>query len=83
MGDAAQRVLERVRATIAKYRMLADGEAVVAAVSGGPDSMCLLHVLVALGHRIHVAHFDHRTRGRGSAEDAEFTREATARLGLP
>ncbi len=83
MGDAAQQLLDRVRATIAKYRMLAPGETVLAAVSGGPDSMCLLHVLADLGYRIHVAHFDHQTRGRRSAEDAEFTQGVAKRLGFP
>ena len=83
MGDAAQQLLDRVRATIAKYRMLADGEIVLAAVSGGPDSVCLLHVLAELGYRLHTAHFDHQTRGRRSAEDADFTRDAAQRLGAP
>jgi tRNA(Ile)-lysidine synthase len=83
VGDAAQQLLDRVRATIAKYRMLAPGETVLAAVSGGPDSTCLLHVLADLGYRLHVAHFDHRTRGRRSAEDAEFTQGVAERLGFP
>ncbi|NUM54239.1 MAG: tRNA lysidine(34) synthetase TilS [Candidatus Hydrogenedentes bacterium] len=83
MGDAAQQVLDRVRATIAKHHMLAPGETVLAAVSGGPDSMCLLHVLVELGYRVHVAHFDHQTRGRRSAEDAEFARDVAISFGVP
>lgn len=83
MGDDAQQLLDRVRATIAKYHMLAPGEGVLAAVSGGPDSMCLLHVLVELGYRVHVAHFDHQTRGRQSADDADFTRSVAKTMGLP
>jgi len=83
VGDAAQHLLERAGRTIATYRMLAPGEAVLVAVSGGPDSMCLLHVLVDLGYRVHVAHFDHQTRNGQSAEDASFVREAAAALGLP
>ena len=83
MGDAAKQVLGRARTTIAQYRMLAPGEAVLVAVSGGPDSMCLLHVLAELGYRVHIAHFDHCTRGRRSAEDAEFVRDAAAQFGVP
>lgn len=83
MGDAAQQVLDRVRATVAKYHMLAPGETVLAAVSGGPDSMALLDALSELGYRVHVAHFDHQTRGRHSAEDADFVRGAVERAGVP
>lgn len=83
MGDAAQQLLDRVRATIGKHHMLASGETVLVAVSGGPDSICLLHVLWELGYRIHVAHFDHQTRGRRSAEDADFTRDAAVSFGAP
>ena len=83
MGDAAQQLLDRVRATIAKYAMLAPGGTVLAAVSGGPDSMALLAALIELDYTVHVAHFDHQTRGRNSAEDAEFVREVAERVGLP
>ncbi|MCC6798126.1 MAG: tRNA lysidine(34) synthetase TilS [Candidatus Hydrogenedentes bacterium] len=83
MGDAAQQLLHRVRATIAKYHMLAPGETVLAAVSGGPDSICLLHALAELGYHLHIAHFDHQTRGHKSAEDAEFVRDVAVRFGSP
>jgi len=38
-------VLRKVRQTIDRYELLAPGETVVVGVSGGPDSLCLLHVL--------------------------------------
>ena len=47
MGERTQELLDRVRRTIDTYHMLATGETVLVAVSGGPDSMCLLDVLVA------------------------------------
>lgn len=54
------------------------------AVSGGRDSVALLHGLVALGHKkLAVAHLDHRLRGRASAADARFAEKLAARLGLP
>lgn len=66
--------------------MLKGGETVLVAVSGGPDSMCLLHSLAhlrsALDIDLHVAHYDHRLRP-GSAADASYVARAAARLGLP
>ena len=59
---AAQfQILERVRATIARYKMLQEGDAVVVALSGGPDSTCLLDVLERsrMDLEISVAHVDH------------------------
>ena len=69
-------VLERVRKTITRYNMLPRGSRVAVAVSGGPDSACLLHVLLelapALGVSLSVAHLNHRLRGAESDEDERF-----------
>jgi tRNA(Ile)-lysidine synthase len=66
--------------------MLAGGERVVVAVSGGADSVALLRVLATLAPRLHltlsVTHVDHRLRP-GSAADADFVRRLGARLGVP
>lgn len=75
-----------VRSTIVRRSLLKGGETVVVAVSGGPDSLALLHGLARLASgfdlRLHVAHFDHRLRG-GSAADAAFVGRVAATLGLP
>lgn len=63
--------------------MLHPGEAVLVAVSGGVDSMCLLHVLIDLQYRVEIAHFDHQTRDGRSAEDAAFVRDVAQALGVP
>ena len=59
---------------------------VVVAVSGGPDSTALLHLLYGLrgelGLDLHAAHFDHRLRVE-SADDADFVRKTAAELGIP
>lgn len=87
MADArsVRDFLAGVRGTITRRRMLKGGETVVVAVSGGPDSLALLHALVRLARPLdldlHVAHFDHRLRS-GSAADAAFVGRAAARLGL-
>src|SRR5512144_2042856 len=54
----------------------------VVGVSGGPDSLCLLHLLHALGLEITVAHLDHQLRP-DSAEDAAAVEAVAKELRLP
>ncbi len=71
---------ERVRQTIEQYQMLVPGESVVVGVSGGADSMALLHVLLelqksgALPVRVLAAHVQHNLRGEESHQDEEYVR---------
>ena len=58
------------------------------AVSGGPDSVCLLHVLLELAPRLGiavtaVAHLNHKLRGEASDEDERFVAEMALRAGVP
>lgn len=54
------------------------------AVSGGADSVALLHLLREAGHgNLVVAHFDHRLRGAASRNDASFVRRLAGNLALP
>jgi tRNA(Ile)-lysidine synthase len=80
-------VLERVRKTITRYNMLPRGSRVGVAVSGGPDSVCLLHVLLDLAPAfdvsLSVAHLNHQLRGAESDRDEEFVAGLAARYGLP
>jgi len=69
------RFLESVENYIDKYAMLEQGEALVCAVSGGADSMCLLDALSQLGYKPICAHFNHMLRGEESDSDEEFTRQ--------
>ena len=55
---------------------------VLAGVSGGPDSLCLLEVLHSAGYRVIVAHFNHRLRPEASQE-AEAVSALAGSLGLP
>ncbi len=50
-------------------------------VSGGADSLCLLHVLSGSPYTIIAAHFDHRLR-KTSAQDAEFVEKTALELGV-
>ncbi len=79
-------LLREVRRTIERYDMIESGDRVVVAVSGGADSMVLLHVLCALreelGCELVVAHLDHGLRA-SSRDDARFVADAATSLGLP
>ena len=72
---------------IDRYDMLPEGSRVLCAVSGGADSMCLLHWLSELqqerGFQLAAAHFEHGIRGAESLRDAEFTAEQCRKLGVP
>jgi tRNA(Ile)-lysidine synthetase-like protein len=80
-------LLERVSATIRQHSLLVPGEKVVVGVSGGPDSLCMLHLLnrlrVELRLALHVAHVDHQLRGADSEADAAFVVALAERWGLP
>ena len=67
----------------ALQNLLVPGEALLAGVSGGPDSVALLDVLVQSGWRPHVCHLNHQLRGADSDADAEFVRELAGRHDLP
>jgi len=59
----------------------------VVAVSGGPDSVCLLHILSSLrnklGVTLQVAHLNHQLRGADSEADADYVADLARKLGLP
>ena len=80
---ASGKLLDKVLETIGDRNLLEPEPRVLVSVSGGPDSVALLHVLNALGYSLEVAHFDHQTREGKSTEDAEFVRALAQRLGLP
>lgn len=70
------------RAAEAAERLLPRGEAILVAVSGGSDSMCLLHFLHARGYRVLAAHFDHGLRD-ASSDDARFVQEQCSAWDIP
>lgn len=78
---------ERLEHALVRDGLLAPGDAVLVGVSGGPDSVALLHVLREVGASLRlsleVAHVDHGVRGPESRDDCEFVRGMAARLSLP
>ncbi|WP_270182892.1 tRNA lysidine(34) synthetase TilS [Alkalihalobacillus sp. CinArs1] len=67
---------------IQKHDLLHEGDVVVAGVSGGPDSVALLHYLNKLGLKLIAAHVDHKLRGAESAEDLSFVKRMCEREGI-
>jgi tRNA(Ile)-lysidine synthase len=71
-------ILERVNNYILTHQMIVPGDIVLVAVSGGADSITLLHILNALKEKLnislHVAHLDHMFRGQESQKDANFVK---------
>ncbi len=84
---ASEHFIRTVKRTIADYSMIAFGDAVLTAVSGGPDSIALAHVLHSLaddyGIKLAVAHLNHKLRDEESDRDAEFVAEFSRNLCLP
>jgi tRNA(Ile)-lysidine synthase len=80
-------LLEKIRATVSQRELLKIGDRIVVAVSGGPDSLALLHLLLALRNewqlQLHVAHLNHQLRGAGSDGDAEFVAQLARNWNLP
>lgn len=78
----------RVWATVCRHRLLEAGDRVLVALSGGADSVALLHVLVELAPRAGatlagVIHVHHGLRGVDADGDAEFCRQLADARGLP
>jgi tRNA(Ile)-lysidine synthase len=76
-------LIRRVGATVARGRLLAPGEPVLALVSGGADSTLLALALHELGHPLETLHVAHGLRGAESDADAEACRGLAAHLGVP
>lgn len=79
--------LEKVARTAAEERLWTRGDTIVVGVSGGPDSVALLHTLHELAPRddltLIAAHVDHGFRGEESALEAEQVRVMARELGIP
>ena len=73
--------LPRAEALCARY--LDKNRPVLAAVSGGLDSMCLLHFLRGEGYDVSCAHFNHQLRGEEAARDEDFVRAWCEKEGIP
>ena len=80
-------ILEAVLNTLKQHAAFAAGDLVIVAVSGGGDSVALLHLLMRLrqnlGISLHVASLNHGIRGDAGRQDLEFVAGLAARWRLP
>ncbi|MDZ7837778.1 MAG: ATP-binding protein [Actinomycetota bacterium] len=78
-------LISAVQHTINRHRMLEKADRVLVSVSGGPDSVFLLHALARIAPEYHlgieVFHLDHVTRGGQSKKDALFVKELCEQAG--
>ncbi len=78
-----QKVLRFIR----EQDLVTSRQKLLVAVSGGPDSVCLLHILLKLQKELdlelHVAHLNHQLRGAESEADATYVAGLAHRLGIP
>ncbi len=85
--EFAARVWSKLVAFEAAHRLLTPGRRVLAAVSGGPDSVCLAHWLSVQARKkgltVVLVHVHHGLRGRAADGDARFVSKLGERLGLP
>jgi tRNA(Ile)-lysidine synthase len=81
-----QSMLKTIRKTVENASMLAPGDHLLLAVSGGPDSVALMRVLTLLSaeYQLHLttAHLNHGLRGAESKGEEEFVRDLCTGLGM-
>ncbi|MBW1745618.1 MAG: tRNA(Ile)-lysidine synthetase, partial [Deltaproteobacteria bacterium] len=87
LKDYKNRLIKTVEATIKAHNMIGTGDSVLVGVSGGPDSVALLHIILSLTQRfslrVGVAHLNHCLRQKDSDDDAEFVASLARKLDLP
>lgn len=77
---------ERVIKNVYKHKLIKKDDNIILGLSGGPDSMVLLHILLYVRERISfnlvVAHINHGVRGEEALKDEKFTEKVAKELGL-
>lgn len=80
-------VMNKVRETILQNNLIEKGEHIVVGLSGGPDSVCLFHILWRLAKEwdltLHAVHINHQLRGAAADGDQAFTEGLCTSLEVP
>lgn len=78
---------EKVWKVIEEHRLIEEGDNIVIGLSGGPDSIALLYVLLEIKEymdfNIFIAHVNHGVRGKDALEDEKFVQSLSSKLHLP
>jgi tRNA(Ile)-lysidine synthase len=87
MGKKVRPFTRRVLQTLHRYQLLKEGDHILVALSGGPDSVALLLVLQELKERLSLglsaAHVNHQLRGKESEQDEQFVHDLCRQLAIP
>ena len=79
-------IFEKTLSTIKKYNLIEKGDKIVLGLSGGPDSVCLLHILNRLREvldiEVYAAHLNHQIRGLEAQQDALYVSQLCESLGV-
>lgn len=79
-------IFEKVLSTINKHELIQKGDKIVVGLSGGPDSVCLLHILSRLKEEldleIYAAHLNHQIRGIEAQKDAFYISKLCEEMGI-
>lgn len=76
-------MLDKLQKHIAENRLLKTNDRLLLTVSGGKDSVCMLHLFAQLGYRLAVAHCNFSLRGHESDEDEYFVENLAKQYNLP
>jgi len=80
-------LVDQVQTFCQRHNLLTQDDHVVVGVSGGPDSLCLLHILNTLKTKLNlhltVAHLNHQLRGTNAIADADFVQQLALAWDLP
>lgn len=86
-GSFVIQLQKMVLKTIRDNRLIKEGETILVGVSGGPDSVCLLHILYALSGilhiKLHAVHINHMLRSDEATADEVYTADLCGRFGIP
>ncbi|WP_196592689.1 tRNA lysidine(34) synthetase TilS [Pectinatus sottacetonis] len=80
-------MLKQIVAFCQKHRLFSYNDHILLACSGGPDSLCMVHIFIRLAAAynltVSVAHVEHGIRGRASVQDAAFVKDFCQKNNLP
>lgn len=87
MGIEITELINTVKNTLIRHSMVRHGDAILVALSGGADSIALVHILLNLSPefdlRLGIAHLNHSMRAAESDRDADFVKSTADKLNLP
>lgn len=75
-------LIEKVKEAVEQEELIPAGARVIVGISGGADSVALLHILHRLGYDIIAAHLNHCIRGNEADADEAFVKDLCAKLGI-